>query len=59
MEENTILEITPSVLTVSIEGRTIELSFAESIDTSIFDRLQQTLFQTYIQSLTYPIHHRI
>lgn len=54
MEENTIFEITPPVLTVSIEGRTIELSFAESADNSIFDRLRQTLFQTYIQTLTHP-----
>ena len=59
MKEKTISENTPTVLTVSIEGRTIELSFAESADTSIFDRLRQTLFQTYIQSLTYPINHRI
>ena len=54
MEEKSILENTPSVLTVAIEGRTIELSFAESADNSIFDRLRQTLFQTYIQTLAYP-----
>ena len=53
-EEKTILQNTPSILTVSIEGRTIELSFAESVDTSIFDCLRQTLFQTYIQTLAYP-----
>ena len=53
-EEKTISENTPSVLTVSIEGRTIELSFAESEENSLFNRLRQTLFQTYIQSLAYP-----
>lgn len=53
-EEKAITESTPFVLTVSIEERIIELSFAESADVSIFDRLRQTLFQTYIQSLAYP-----
>lgn len=52
-EEKHIPESNPSI-TVSIEGRTIELSFAESADNDIFDRLRQTLFQTYIQSLAYP-----
>lgn len=54
MEDKTIPESNPSMLTVSIEGRIIELSFSKTADTSIFDRLRQALFQAYIQTLAYP-----
>lgn len=45
---------TPSSIKISVLENEIELTFAETEDTSLFDRLRQTLFQTYIQSLAYP-----
>jgi hypothetical protein len=45
---------TPTSIVVSVLEHDIELTFAELEDTSLFDRLRQTLFQTYIQTLAYP-----
>lgn len=44
----------PERITISVMEHDIELTFAEAEDTNLFDRLRQTLFQTYIQSLAYP-----
>lgn len=44
----------PNSIKISVLEKEIELTFAEAEDTSLFDRLRQTLFQTYIQSLAYP-----
>lgn len=43
----------PDNISISVLGHDIKLTFAEE-DTSLFDRLRQTLFQTYIQTLAYP-----
>lgn len=45
---------TPSSIVISVLEHHIELTFAEAEDTGLFERLQQTLFQTYIQTLAYP-----
>ena len=45
---------TPQSIKLSVMEHDIELTFADTEDTSLFDRLRQTLFQTYIQSLAYP-----
>ena len=39
---------------LSIEGCSLELTFAETEDSILFDRLRHTLFQVYIQSLANP-----
>lgn len=55
-ETTTLIDspLTPERITVSVMERNIEITFADTEDTSLFDRLRQTLFQTYIQSLAYP-----
>ena len=45
--------------TLSIEGCSLELTFAETEDSILFDRLRHTLFQLYIQSLATPIDRKI
>lgn len=45
---------TPNSIVISVLEHHIELTFAEAEDTGLFDRLRQTLFQTYIQTLAYP-----
>ena len=45
--------------TMSIEGCSLELTFAETEDSGLFDRLRHTLFQLYIQSLATPIDRKI
>ena len=53
MDKQTVIPGTTS-RTLSIEGRRLELTFAETEDSGLFDRLRQTLFQAYIQSLAHP-----
>ena len=45
--------------TLSIEGCSLELTFAETEASGLFDRLRHTLFQLYIQSLATPIDRKI
>lgn len=45
---------TPNNIVISVLEHDIELTFSEAEDTDLFDRLRQTLFQTYIQTLVYP-----
>lgn len=45
--------------TMSIEGRNLELTFAKTEDSSLFDSLRHTLFQVYIQSLAHPVDREI
>lgn len=45
---------TPQSIRLSIMEHEVELTFADTEETNLFDRLQQTLFQTYIQTLAYP-----
>ena len=45
--------------TMSIEGCSLELTFAETEDSGLFDRLRHTLFQVYIQSLAHPVDREI
>lgn len=44
----------PESIKISVLEHDIELTFAETEDTTLFERLRQTLFQTYIQTLAYP-----
>lgn len=53
MDTQTVVLGTPSG-TMSIEGCSLELTFAETEDSGLFDRLRHTLFQVYIQSLANP-----
>lgn len=50
---------TTNIIKISIMEHDVELSFAETEDASLFDRLRQSLFQTYIQSLALPIKSKI
>ena len=43
-----------SSIKISVMEKDIELTFADTEDERLFDRLRQTLFQTYIQSLVHP-----
>lgn len=55
MGKQTVAPDTPSgTQTLSIEDRSLELTFAETEDSGLFDRLRHTLFQLYIQSLANP-----
>lgn len=58
MDTQTVVLGTPSG-TMSIEGCSLELTFAETEDSGLFDRLRHTLFQLYIQSLATPIDRKI
>ena len=58
MDKQTVIPGTTS-RTLSIEGRRLELTFAETEDSGLFDRLRHTLFQVYIQSLATPIDRKI
>lgn len=44
----------PQSVKISILEHEVELTFADTEDTNLFDRLQQTLFQSYIQTVAYP-----
>ena len=44
----------PQSVKISILEHEVELTFADTEDTNLFDRLQQTLFQSYIQTIAYP-----
>ena len=52
-------ESVPASVTLSVEGRTLELTFAKTEDSGLFDRLRHTLFQVYIQSLAHPVDREI
>ena len=57
MIENAIpceTNLVPQSVKISILEHEIELTFADIEDANLFDRLQQTLFQTYIQTIAYP-----
>ena len=44
----------PQSVKISFLEHEVELTFADTEDTNLFDRLQQTLFQSYIQTVAYP-----
>lgn len=58
MNIQTVIPSTSS-RTLSVEGCSLELTFAETEDSGLFDRLRHTLFQLYIQSLATPIDRKI
>lgn len=58
-KQSTTPESAPASLSLSIEGRNLEVTFAKTEDSSLFDSLRHTLFQVYIQSLAHPVDREI
>ena len=44
----------PESLMLTVEGRTLEVTFAKAEDTGLIDRVRQSLYHSYMQALALP-----